>query len=148
MAVTAHPVLCTVPATTANNSAWRRAEKRRDGLAFLCPFFIEKRNGRKISMAIVEFKNVSRIYQSGDHELKALDNVSMKLDEGKFVVILGPSGAGKSTLLNLPAVLTARQAGEFMLKARIFRHLPAISLPNTERQQSASYFSFITSFRR
>ena len=37
-------------------------------------------------MAIEEFKNVSRIYQSGDHELKALDNVSMKRDEGKFVV--------------------------------------------------------------
>lgn len=35
-------------------------------------------------MAIVEFKDVSRVYQSGDHKLKALDNVSMKLDEGKF----------------------------------------------------------------
>lgn len=56
---------------------------------FPCPFFIEKRNGRKISIAIIEFKNVSRIYQSGDHELKALDNVSMKLDEGKFVVTHG-----------------------------------------------------------
>lgn len=52
-------------------------------------------------MAIVEFKDVSRVYVSGDHELRALDHVNMTLDEGKFVVILGPSGAGKSTLLNL-----------------------------------------------
>ena len=52
-------------------------------------------------MAIVEFKNVSRIYSSGDHEQKALDDISVKLDEGKFIVILGPSGAGKSTFLNL-----------------------------------------------
>lgn len=52
-------------------------------------------------MAIVEFKNVSRVYQSGDHVQKALDNVDLSLEEGKFVVILGPSGAGKSTLLNL-----------------------------------------------
>jgi putative ABC transport system ATP-binding protein len=52
-------------------------------------------------MAIVQFDNVSRVYTSGDHELRALDRVSFTLDEGKFVVILGPSGAGKSTLLNM-----------------------------------------------
>lgn len=52
-------------------------------------------------MAIVEFEDVSRVYVSGDHELKALDDVNLKLEKGKFVVILGPSGAGKSTLLNL-----------------------------------------------
>ena len=50
-------------------------------------------------MAIVEFENVTRIYKSGEHELRALDHVSFRLDEGKIVVILGPSGAGKSTLL-------------------------------------------------
>ena len=52
-------------------------------------------------MSIVKFDNVTRVYQTGEHELKALDNVSFTLDEGKFVVILGPSGAGKSTLLNM-----------------------------------------------
>lgn len=52
-------------------------------------------------MSIVKFENVSRVYKSGDHELKALDSVNLSLEEGKFVVILGPSGAGKSTLLNL-----------------------------------------------
>lgn len=52
-------------------------------------------------MSIVSFKNVTRVYAAGEHELKALDNVSFDLNEGKFVVILGPSGAGKSTLLNL-----------------------------------------------
>lgn len=49
-------------------------------------------------MSIVEFKNVTRVYTSGDHELKALDGVNFTLDEGKFVVILGPSGAGKSAV--------------------------------------------------
>lgn len=52
-------------------------------------------------MAIVEFKNVSRVYVTGDHEQKALDSVDLSLEKGKMVVILGPSGAGKSTLLNL-----------------------------------------------
>jgi len=62
-------------------------------------------------MAIVEFKNVSRVYSSGDHELKALDGVNLTLEEGKFVVILGPSGAGKSTLLNLLGGLDSPTSG-------------------------------------
>lgn len=62
-------------------------------------------------MPIVELKNVSRVYNSGDHELKALDNVNLTLDEGKFVVILGPSGAGKSTLLNLLGGLDSPTSG-------------------------------------
>lgn len=50
---------------------------------------------------IIEFKNVNKEYKSGDHILKAMDNVNFTIDEGEFVIILGPSGAGKSTLLNL-----------------------------------------------
>ena len=52
-------------------------------------------------MQIIEMENVSRIYKTGDTELRALDDVNLTLDEGKFVVVLGPSGAGKSTFLNL-----------------------------------------------
>lgn len=62
-------------------------------------------------MSIVEFENVSKIYKSGDHELRALDNVSFTLESGKFVVILGPSGAGKSTLLNLLGGLDSPSEG-------------------------------------
>lgn len=62
-------------------------------------------------MAIVEFENVTRIYKAGDHEQKALDNVSFSLEEGKFVVILGPSGAGKSTLLNMLGGLDSPTSG-------------------------------------
>ena len=67
-------------------------------------------------MPIVEFKDVSRVYQSGDHDTKALDHVSFTLDEGKFVVILGPSGAGKSTLLNLLGGLDSPTDGKIMVQ--------------------------------
>jgi ABC-type lipoprotein export system ATPase subunit len=61
-------------------------------------------------MKIVQFDKVSRVYISGDHELKALNEVELELDEGKFIVVLGPSGAGKSTLLNLLGGLDSPQA--------------------------------------
>ncbi len=62
-------------------------------------------------MSIVEFENVTRIYKTGDHELKALDGVNLTLEKGKFVVILGPSGAGKSTLLNMLGGLDSPTSG-------------------------------------
>ena len=62
-------------------------------------------------MSLIKFDKVSRIYKISDHEQKALDNVDLSIDEGKFVVILGPSGAGKSTLLNLLGGLGSPTSG-------------------------------------
>lgn len=69
-------------------------------------------------MPIVEFRDVSRVYESGDHVLRALDHVNMTLDEGKFVVILGPSGAGKSTLLNLLGGLDSPTEGKILVEGK------------------------------
>ena len=69
-------------------------------------------------MEIVKLDRVSRVYTSGEHVLKALDDVSMSLEEGKFVVILGPSGAGKSTLLNLLGGLDSPTSGKIYVQGR------------------------------
>ena len=95
-------------------------------------------------MPIVEFKDVSRVYVSGDHEQKALDKVSFSLDEGKFVVILGPSGAGKSTLLNLLGGLTARLMEKFMFRERIFPHSQMMNWRTTVPLPWGLFFSFTT----
>lgn len=50
---------------------------------------------------LIEFKDVTKQYHTGENILKAADNLNFTIDEGEFVVILGPSGSGKSTLLNL-----------------------------------------------
>ena len=65
---------------------------------------------------IIEFKNVNKEYKSGDHILKAMDDVNFTIDEGEFVVILGPSGAGKSTLLNLLGGLDSATSGQIIVK--------------------------------
>ncbi len=69
-------------------------------------------------MSIVQFQDVSRVYVSGDHELRALDHVSMELEQGKFVVILGPSGAGKSTLLNMLGGLDSPTSGKILVEGK------------------------------
>lgn len=69
-------------------------------------------------MSIVELRDVSRVYTTGEHTLRALDHVDMTLEAGKFVVILGPSGAGKSTLLNILGGLDSPTEGQVIVEGR------------------------------
>lgn len=69
-------------------------------------------------MSIVKFDNVTRVYKTGEHELKALDKADFTLGEGEFVVILGPSGAGKSTLLNMLGGLDSPTEGTITVNGR------------------------------
>ena len=52
-------------------------------------------------MAFIEVKEVSKIYGSGENEIRALDRVSFEVENGQFLAIVGPSGSGKSTLLHI-----------------------------------------------
>ena len=93
-------------------------------------------------MAIVEFKDVSRVYTSGDHELKALDGVNMTLDEGKFIVILGPSGAGKSTLLNLLGGLNSPTSGKIIVEGKDISTLSGDELAEYRAAKVGFVFQF------
>ncbi len=93
-------------------------------------------------MAIVEFKNVSRIYTSGDHEQKALDGVDMTLEEGKFVVILGPSGAGKSTLLNMLGGLDSPTSGKIYVLGKDISTLSSDELAEYRASTVGFVFQF------
>lgn len=60
---------------------------------------------------MINLKNVSKFYQMGSVRVTALDDVSLQIDRGEFVVVLGPSGSGKSTLLNMISVLDTPSNG-------------------------------------
>lgn len=90
----------------------------------------------------IEFDNVSRIYKSGDHELKALDSINFKLDEGSFVVILGPSGAGKSTLLNLLGGLDSPSSGKILVFGKDISTLDKNELADYRAETVGFIFQF------
>ena len=66
-------------------------------------------------MKVVELRNVYKIYRTKYYEVRALDGISMDVEDGEFVVIMGPSGSGKSTLLNLMGCLDKPSEGEVLI---------------------------------
>lgn len=80
---------------------------------------------------IIEFSNISKIYNQGDHQTLALKDVSFKINRGEFVVILGPSGAGKSTLLNILGGLDNPTSGKVVVDS--------LDISNFNENQLAEY---------
>ncbi len=68
--------------------------------------------------ALLEAREISKIYQMGTTSVAALDNVSMTVDSGEFVAIQGTSGSGKSTLLNMLGGLDHPSSGEVLFSTR------------------------------
>ena len=69
-------------------------------------------------MALIEIKDVYKIYNPGENEVRALDGVSLEINEGEFVAIIGQSGSGKSTLMNTLGLLDRPTSGEYFLSGR------------------------------
>lgn len=72
-------------------------------------------------MAILEVKELTKIYGSGDNQVSALDHVSFQVKKGEFVAIVGASGSGKSTLMNLIGGIDRPTSGSVLIdKKEIF----------------------------
>jgi putative ABC transport system ATP-binding protein len=66
-------------------------------------------------MSVLELVDVSRVYRMGDQEVRALDGVSLSVEEGEYVALMGQSGSGKSTLLNVLGCLDRPSEGRYLL---------------------------------
>jgi len=77
--------------------------------------------------SIIELKNVSKIYQLGKVEVKALNNVSFSIGSSDLISIMGPSGSGKSTLLDIIGLLTKPTLGQVFVD-----HVPTTEMDNDQ----------------
>lgn len=69
-------------------------------------------------MPLVEIKNVYKIYNPGENEVRALDGVSLTVNKGEYVAIIGQSGSGKSTLMNILGLLDVPTRGIYKLDGK------------------------------
>lgn len=92
--------------------------------------------------AFVTFDHVSKIYKTGDIEVKALDDVSFEIEKGEFCVIVGQSGAGKTTLLNILGGMDALTSGSVLLDDNEISKLSKFKLENYRRYDIGFVFQF------
>ena len=93
-------------------------------------------------MAYINFDKVSKIYQMGEVEIKALDKISFTIDEGKFTVVLGASGAGKTTILNLLGGMDRASKGKISVDKKDITALNDAELCNYRRYDIGFVFQF------
>ncbi len=94
------------------------------------------------TMALLELRNVSKIYHLGGEEIRALDDVSLDLDQGEFVSIIGPSGSGKSTLMHILGCLDSPTRGNVVLAGTDIAQASARELARVRNRTIGFVFQF------
>jgi len=90
--------------------------------------------------AIIQTKNLAKVYQMGEIKVPALKDVSLEIMQGEFVSIMGPSGSGKSTLMNILGCLDTPTNGEYCLDGEDVSALDRTQLARIRNQKLGFVF--------
>jgi len=91
---------------------------------------------------MIKAKNISKIYKTGELEVKALDKVSFKIKKGEFVAIMGSSGSGKSTLMHIIGALDKPTTGQYILDGQYVENLDEDELAEIRNKKIGFVFQF------
>ena len=92
--------------------------------------------------AFVQFKDVTKIYKTGDVEVRALSDASFEIQKGEFCVIVGESGAGKTTLLNILGGMDTLTHGQVIMDGAEISSYSRTQLENYRRFDIGFVFQF------
>ena len=93
-------------------------------------------------MAYIEMKGVTRVYETGDVKIHALNGVDLQIEQGELAIIVGPSGAGKTTLLNLLGGMDVASSGSIRVDGREIVGLRGRELTRYRRLDIGFVFQF------
>jgi putative ABC transport system ATP-binding protein len=89
---------------------------------------------------VIRLEHVSRVFQVGGTEVRALDDVTEHVAAGEYVAVMGPSGSGKSTMLNVIGCLDRPTAGRYVLDGREVGNLDDAALTEVRRHRIGFVF--------
>jgi putative ABC transport system ATP-binding protein len=91
---------------------------------------------------VIELEHVHRVFEVGDQEVHALNDIGLRIERGEYVAIMGPSGSGKSTLLNILGLLDRPTSGSYRLDGEDVTALSDQAQANTRRDKIGFVFQF------
>lgn len=93
-------------------------------------------------MALVELRDITKIYHLGGEEIRALAGVSLDIEPGEFISIIGPSGSGKSTLMHILGCLDSPTSGTIRLDGTMIQDATPRELAHIRNRKIGFVFQF------